>query len=96
MIQILRKQIEIGIGFVENVPLAYGLPPMPYVIDKIHGPLAEGQAFVTATLNSLSRSDPIRLQREAEIEREEAEMSEQASDIETFDLNNRPRKTMIN
>ena len=26
MIQILRRQIEIGIGFVENVPLAYGLP----------------------------------------------------------------------
>ena len=92
MIQILRKQIEIGYGFVENVPLAYGLDPMPYVINKIHGPLAEGQAFVTTTLNSLARNNPIRQQREVEIAKEEEEMSEQASDIETFDLNHKPRQ----
>ena len=35
MIQILRKQIEIGIGFVENVPLAYGLDPMPYFVTRL-------------------------------------------------------------
>ena len=88
----MRKQIEIGYSFVENVPLAYGLKQMPYIIDKIHGPLAEGQAFVTTTLNSLARNNPIRRQREAEIAKEEEEMSEQASDIETFDLNHRPRQ----
>ena len=65
---------------------------MRYVTAKINGPLTQGQAFISMNLNSLSYNDPVRRQREQQLAAELDELSDQASDVDSFDLNDEPQK----
>ena len=64
MIGKLKKQLTLGAGFVEDVPLAYCLDKLAevrFMASQVHGPLAPGQSFVAIRGSGLPDNDPYKI-----------------------------------
>lgn len=58
---ISRKQIFIGLGMMDNVPLCYGLKTLRFTPFNFIGPLEYGAEWQSVDIKSLPENHPLRI-----------------------------------